>query len=68
MLITYRECVHFTLRTDHDALKRLFGPEMTSGKLARSRLQLQAFSFTVAHLGGKKKNDAGDMPALPLLE
>lgn len=59
ILRLYLEDVHFILRTDHDALKWLFGTESNSRKRARWRLHLQKFSFT-AEYTDDKKNTAED--------
>lgn len=53
MLLPYLEGAHFTLCTDHDSLKWLFGPSSTSRKL--TRLRLQELSVAVEYLFNKKK-------------
>lgn len=63
-LSPYPEGVHFTLCTYHDALKWLFSPASTSGKLARWCLRLQEFSFTVKYLSSKKNNATDAMSRL----
>ena len=45
LLRPYLESTNFTLRTDHGALKWIFGSTQKSGKLARWRLRLQEFYF-----------------------
>ena len=54
LLRPYLESTRFTLRTDHGALKWIFGPTHKSGKLTRWRLRLQEFEFDVGHLPGIK--------------
>lgn len=64
MLRPYLDGVHFTLRTDHDALKWLFGPASTSGKLARWRIHLREFTFKVEDIPGTKNAAAEAMSRL----
>lgn len=54
LLRPYLEGHHFTLRTYHGPLMWLFGPKVTSARLASWRLRLQEFEFTVEHLPGNK--------------
>lgn len=61
MFRPYFEWARLTLRTNQHALKWVFGPASTSGKLSGWRIRLQELSFTVAYLFGKKNITADAM-------
>lgn len=45
---------HFTVRSDHKPLVRLYKMVNPSSKLTRIRLDLEEFNFTVEHIPGKE--------------
>ena len=63
LLKPYLDNEHFTMKTDHDALKWLFA-DTSNGKVARWRLRLQEFSFTVIHIPGTKNRVADALSRL----
>jgi len=50
--------VKFTVKTDHCALKWLFGNKNTSGRLTRWALKLQGYTFDVVHIRGCRNSNA----------
>ena len=49
----YVEGTHFTIRTDHDALRWLMTSTESSGRLTRWRLRLAEFDFTIEYRSGR---------------
>ena len=54
LLRPYLLMIHFTIRSDNDSLKWMFGTNVKGGKLDRWRLRFQEFDFTVEHQPGIK--------------
>jgi transposase InsO family protein len=56
MLRPYLEGVHFRVRSDHEALRWLLTLKEPSGRLARWRLRLAEFDFTIQYRPGIKNS------------
>jgi hypothetical protein len=61
----YLEGVEFTVRTDHQALRWVMNLSDAQCLLARWRLQLDEFTFTVDYLPGAVHHAADAMSRLP---
>lgn len=59
LLRTSLEWTHFTIRTDHKALKWICTTSSTTGKLARRRLRLLEYDFFAEHRAQIKKQAMG---------
>ena len=58
---------HFTVRTDHAALKWLFSFWNPEGQVARWIQRLQEYDFDIQHRPGLKHNNADALSRLPCL-
>lgn len=65
MLRPYLEGTKFTVRTDHDSLRWLLNISDVSGRLARWRLRLAEFDYTVVHRPGVKHQAPDALSRLP---
>ena len=65
LLRPYIEGTHFDLYTDHQALRWILSGSDHSGLLARWRLRLLEFEFTVTYKKGAKNTIADDISRLP---
>ena len=65
ILRPYLEGISFIARTDHEVLKWLVSLTDTSGRLARWRLRLSEFTFTVEYKRGKENVAADALSRLP---
>jgi transposase InsO family protein len=61
----YLERTKFVVRTDHSALRWLFGASEENQRICRWRLSLAEFSFTVEYRPGKKHVAADTLSRLP---
>ena len=65
ILRPYLEGEHFTVYTDHQALKWLLGATDVSGRLARWRIRLSEFDLALDYKKGKKNTIADAISRLP---
>ncbi len=63
----YIEYTHFTIETDHQALRWLRELKEPAGRLARWSLQLQALDFTVRYCKGSTNKMADALSRNPLI-
>ena len=61
----YLEGIHFDLYTDHQALRWIFSGSDHSGRLARWRLRLLEFDFTITYKKGANNTIADPISRLP---
>eukprot|EP00884_Botryococcus_braunii_P008935 jgi/Botrbrau1/18042/Bobra.0062s0030.1 len=59
--------VHFTIVTDHKALKWLLTTRNLSGKLARYAIELQEYDFTIVHRAGSLHGNVDCLSRLRLM-
>ena len=62
---SYIAGTHFTLVTDHVALKWLMNTKDPVGKLARWAIKLQGYNFTIEHRRGKTHGNVDALTRLP---
>ena len=65
LLRPYLEGTHFDLYTDHQAMRWILSGSDHSGRLARWRLRLLEFDFTVTYKKGAKNTIADAISSLP---
>lgn len=65
LLRPYLECVHFTVRTDHSALRWILSLTESTGRLARWRLRLLQYDFDITHRAGIKHQAPDALSRLP---
>ncbi|KAG1459842.1 hypothetical protein G6F56_006072 [Rhizopus delemar] len=56
---------HFSIYTDHAALKSIIATKMPRGRIARWILTIQSFTFTIYHRKGALNSDADALSRLP---